>query len=123
MPALDEDTSTTVVAAPARTAAVAPASGDARPKHLPPYAVILHNDDKNTFEFVIETLAKVFHYDEQRAVQLTMEAHRAGRAAVWLGAKEHAELKVEQIRSRGAGPVMAHAGALPLRATIEPLAR
>ena len=91
----------------------------ARPKRLPPYAVILHNDNLNTFEFVIETIQKVFHYDEQRATKLTMEAHRTGRAAVWSGQKEHAELKAELVRSRGADPVMRDRGAMPLRVTIE----
>ena len=40
-----------------------PAPGtDTRPKLQPPYAVILHNDPINGFDFVITVLKKVFRY-------------------------------------------------------------
>jgi ATP-dependent Clp protease adaptor protein ClpS len=64
---------------------------------LPPYNVILENDDYHSFEFVIEVLRKVLGCTEQRAFQLTEEAHTKGRAVIWSGAKEVAELKVEQV--------------------------
>jgi ATP-dependent Clp protease adaptor protein ClpS len=92
-----------------------------RREFLPPHAVVLHNDDLNTFEFVIETLRRVFGYDLARARALTLRAHTDGRAAVWTGAKEHAEFKADQVRSRGADPVMRSRGALPLRVTMEAL--
>lgn len=90
-------------------------------KRQPPYVVILHNDDINTFDFVIETLRKVFGYELEKCVQLALDAHNQGRRAIWSGALEVAELKVDQIRSRGADPQMKNKGALPLRVTIEPL--
>ncbi len=86
---------------------------------LPPYAVVLHNDDVNTFEFVIGVIQKVFRYDFQKAVILTLEAHALGRSIVWSGSLELAELKADQIRSCGADPVMKDKGALPLRVSIE----
>jgi ATP-dependent Clp protease adaptor protein ClpS len=64
---------------------------------LPPYHVILENDDDHTFEFVVSVLQKVFRVTEQQATVLTMEAHTKGRAIVWTGAKEVAELRVEQM--------------------------
>jgi len=64
---------------------------------LPPYNVILENDDYHSFEFVIEVLRKVLGCSEQRAFQLTEEAHTKGRAVIWSGPKEVAELKVEQV--------------------------
>ena len=70
-----------------------------QPRHLPPYHVILENDDYHSFEFVIDVLVKVLHYEPLKAAQLALAAHRAGRAVVWTGSKEVAELKVEQIRS------------------------
>src|SRR5262245_42890 len=68
-------------------------------RQLPPYNVVLLNDDDHTVEFVIEVLFKVFGYTLERCVQLTLMAHTSGRSIVWTGSKEVAELKVEQIRT------------------------
>ena len=92
-----------------------------RRKRQPRYAVVLHNDDLNTFEFVIGVLQKVFHYDQPKAYQLTFRAHVSGRTAVWTGVLEVAELKADQIRSCGADPLRAADGAGPLRVTVEPM--
>lgn len=56
-------------------------------RRQPPYAVILHNDDINTFEFVIGVLQKVFGYDLLKAVVLTTQAHFAGRVCYMSFAK------------------------------------
>jgi ATP-dependent Clp protease adaptor protein ClpS len=66
-------------------------------KRLPPYNVILENDDHHSMEFVVDTLVKVFSYPQEQCVQLMMQAHETGRAVVWTGPKEVAELKAEQI--------------------------
>jgi ATP-dependent Clp protease adaptor protein ClpS len=68
-------------------------------KRLPPYNVILLNDDDHSMEFVVMVLVKVFSYELEKCVQLMLHAHTTGRAIVWTGAKEVAELKVEQIRT------------------------
>lgn len=104
-----------------RSTKLAQAEEKPRTKRQPPYAVILHNDDYNTMDFVVLVLAKVFHMGLQKAVALMAEAHTKGRCVVWSGALEHAELKADQIRSCGADPVMKAHGALPLRVTVEPL--
>ena len=90
-------------------------------KRQPPYAVVLHNDDLNTFEFVVGVLRKVFNYDLAKATQLMLNAHRQGRSIVWSGQLEIAELKADQIRSCGPDPEMKASGALALRVTIEPV--
>ena len=66
---------------------------------LPPYNVILENDDHHSMEFVIEVLQKALGYNEQRSYQLMMLAHESGQAIVWTGSKEVAELKLEQMLS------------------------
>lgn len=66
-------------------------------KQLPPYHVIILNDDLHTIEFVIHVLREVFKFTVEQAVVYTMEAHIKGRAVVWTGSKEVAELKAEQI--------------------------
>jgi ATP-dependent Clp protease adaptor protein ClpS len=68
-------------------------------RQLPPYNVILENDDYHSFEFVVEVLQKALGCNEQRALLLTHEAHTRGRAVVWTGSREVAELKAEQICS------------------------
>ncbi len=71
----------------------------ARPKRLPPYHVVLENDDHHSFEFVLGVLMKVLGCTVERAFQFALEAHTTGRAVVWTGAKEVAELKADQIRT------------------------
>ncbi len=66
---------------------------------LPPYHVILENDDHHTMEFVVDVLCKALGFTEQKAFLLMHEAHTKGRAVVWTGSKEVAELKAEQIQS------------------------
>ncbi len=90
-------------------------------KRQPPYAVVLHNDDVNGFDFVIEVLRKVFHYERLKAELLTLQAHETGRAVIWSGSLEVAELKADQVRACGPDPRMSALGAVPLRVTLEPL--
>ena len=49
------------------------------------------------------------------------EAHEKGRAVVWVGALEVAELKADQIHSCGADP-RAERRAQPLGVSVEPAA-
>jgi ATP-dependent Clp protease adaptor protein ClpS len=92
-----------------------------KPKPQPPYAVILHNDPINGFEYVIGVLRKVFRYGGMRAFVLTLRAHLTGRSAVWIGPLEVAELKADQIRSAGPDPKKIKSGAGPLGVSIEPI--
>lgn len=95
---------------------------ETKTRRQPPYAVILHNDDLNTQEFVVSVLRKVFGYTVEKCVELMLEAHEKGRAAVWIGALEVAELKADQIRSCGPDPVQKAKGATTLGVTVEPAA-
>jgi ATP-dependent Clp protease adaptor protein ClpS len=70
-----------------------------RTRRVPPFNVILENDDHHSFEFVVDVLIKSLGYSQERAFQLTNQAHTSGRAVIWTGTKEVAELKVDQIRS------------------------
>src|SRR5262249_53084025 len=68
-------------------------------RRLPPYNVILENDDHHTMEFVLDVLQKALGYDQPKSYQLMMLAHETGRSIVWTGSKEVAELKAEQMTS------------------------
>ena len=72
---------------------------DVQVRLLPPFNVILENDDYHSMEFVIGVLQKALGYNEQRSFQLMMLAHESGQAIVWTGSKEVAELKMEQMQS------------------------
>ena len=89
-------------------------------RRVPPYHVVLANDEDHTIEFVIDVLRKVLGAPLERAVQLTMEAHTAGRAVIWTGPKEVAELKVEQIRTFHETRTLDNAQLGPLSCGIEP---
>lgn len=95
--------------------------GKQKPKKLPPYAVVVLNDDEHTFAYVIETFMKVFGYDQTRSFQLANEIHVQGRAIVWTGPKEVAELKRDQIRSAGPDLFASKKVTYPLGVVLEPL--
>ena len=56
---------------------------DAKPKQQPPYAVVLFNDEDHTFQYVVETLMKVFGYPKRRATRSRCKS--TTRARAWCG--------------------------------------
>jgi ATP-dependent Clp protease adaptor protein ClpS len=72
---------------------------ETRTRRVPPYHVILENDDHHSMQFVVEVLCRALGCAMERAVELMMEAHNSGRAVVWTGSREVAELKAEQIKT------------------------
>ncbi len=76
---------------------------------LPPWNVILHNDDHNSMDHVIASLlASVQSLTPERAVEIMFTAHEHGQAVVVSCVKEAAEHYRDRLESRG------------LTATIEP---
>ena len=92
-----------------------------KPKKQPPYAVIVFNDEEHTFEYVTETLMKVFGHPHGKSYALSLQIHNAGKAIVWSGSREVAELKRDQICSAGPDFYGGQKVDFPLRVTIEPL--
>ena len=90
----------------------APSTGideEALTRLVPPYNVILHNDDHNDMNHVVRSLLKcVPSLSAERAAAIMLEAHLRGRAAVITCPKETAELYRDRLESCG------------LTATIEP---
>ncbi len=66
---------------------------------LPPYRVMLHNDDVNTFEHVIRAILRLTPLNEKEAATRAMEAHETGVALLLVTHRERAELYVEQFAS------------------------
>ncbi|MFM7470449.1 MAG: ATP-dependent Clp protease adapter ClpS [Nodosilinea sp.] len=78
-------------------------------KPAPRYRVLLHNDDFNSMEYVVESLLKVVpSLTTPQAVDIMMQAHSAGVALVITCALEPAEFYSEGL------------GSLGLTSTIEP---
>lgn len=67
-----------------------------RTRQLPPFRVILHNDNVNTVEHVVRTIVKLTPLNEQEAAARTLEAHESGSSVLLVTHKERAELYVEQ---------------------------
>jgi len=78
-------------------------------KLAPQYRVLLHNDDHNSMEYVVQVLlATVPSLTQPQAVSIMMEAHSSGVALVITCAQEPAEFYCETLKSHG------------LTSTIEP---
>lgn len=73
-----------------------PAPPQKKPKKLPPFKVLLHNDDVNTFEHVIASILKLTTLEPQQAILRTLEAHELGVALLLVTHLERAELYQEQ---------------------------
>lgn len=63
---------------------------------LPPYRVVLHNDDVNTFDHVIITIVKLTPLELEDAADRALEAHETGQSVLLVTHRERAELYVEQ---------------------------
>jgi len=70
------------------------------PGMMPPWKVLLHNDDKNTFEHVIITIIDLTPLKEEDAVLRALEADKTGVALLLVTHKERAELYQEQFQSK-----------------------
>jgi ATP-dependent Clp protease adaptor protein ClpS len=66
------------------------------------WRVIVLNDDHNTFDHVAHALARTIPgVDVARGFQFANRIHTSGRAIVWSGHREPAELYWEQLKGEG----------------------
>ena len=73
----------------------------APPKRLPPYHVVLLNDNDHTYDYVIEMLGTIFGYNPTKGFLMADQLNPHGRVIVLTTHKEHAELKRDQIHAFG----------------------
>jgi ATP-dependent Clp protease adaptor protein ClpS len=67
-----------------------------------PVSIVVLNDDHNTFEGVARILSRFLPgVDYARGMSLANEIHTRGRARVWRGDREPAELYWQQLRDSG----------------------
>lgn len=64
-------------------------------------SLVVHNDDVNTFDWVIETLMDVCQHTLEQAEQCTILIHYKGKASVKNGTFEELQPMKEAILERG----------------------
>ena len=90
-----------------------------RSRKAPLYHVILHDDDKHTYQYVIAMLMQLFGKTAEQAYQHAREVDTSGVTIVDTTTLERAELKRDQIRAFGADPLIQNSPG-SMSATIEP---
>ena len=90
-----------------------------KPRKLPPYNVVLLDDNDHSYEYVIVMLRVLFGHTEQMGYKLATQVDTAGRAIVMTTHRELAELKRDQIHAYGADEYVATSKG-SMSALIEP---
>ena len=90
-----------------------------KPQQLPPYHVVLLDDDEHTYDYVVDMLQALFAHSEGRAFELAKQVDQTGRAIVCTTHRERAELKRDQILGYG-GDVRVSRCRGSMRAVVEP---
>ena len=91
------------------------------PRRQPLYAVVVLNDDDHTYDYVVSGLCKVFGYSTEKSFLLAQTIDLTGRAVVWTGMLEVAELKRDQILGLGPDRWASRTVKYPLGVVLEPL--
>lgn len=81
------------------------------------YAVLLHNDDYTTMEFVVEVLTSDFSKPHEEAVGIMLKIHHEGKAVAGIYPYDIAESKIAKVTEK------ARRSGFPLKLTMEPLER
>ena len=86
---------------------------------MPPYNVVLLDDEDHSYEYVILMLKKVFGHPVKRGYEMAVEVDTKGRVVVLTTHLEEAELKRDQIHAFGPDPLIPRCKG-SMSATIEP---
>ena len=62
-----------------------------------PWLVIIYDDPVNLMDYVTKVIQRIFGYPREKAEQMMLDVHHRGKSVVWSGARERAELYVEQL--------------------------
>lgn len=63
----------------------------------PPWRVLVLDDPVNLMGYVSRVLMRIFGYPREKADRLMLMVHQQGRAVVWVGDREKAEMYVQQL--------------------------
>ena len=73
--------------------------GSSQPEHWS--VLVLHNDDVNSFEFVMETLEEVCNHTVTQAEQCAMITHYKGKCEIMVGEMNDLRVARHELISRG----------------------
>lgn len=73
---------------------------------LPPYNVVLLDDEDHSYEYVIFMLKKIFGHPVKKGYEMAKEVDTSGRVVVLTTHLEEAELKRDQIHAFGPDPLI-----------------
>jgi len=65
------------------------------------HKLVLHNDDFNTFDFVIESLIEICQHTPEQAEQCAILVHYKGKCTVKTGEMEELKPRHKKLLSRG----------------------
>ncbi|MDR3357874.1 MAG: ATP-dependent Clp protease adaptor ClpS [Desulfovibrio sp.] len=77
------------------------------------YAVLLHNDDYTSMDFVVGVICSVFHKTHEQAAAIMVRVHKQGIGQCGIFTREIAETRVRQVRRK------AQEAGFPLKCTME----
>jgi ATP-dependent Clp protease adaptor protein ClpS len=83
-------------------------------KRLRRYAVVFHNDDYTTMQFVVHVIMKFFRKTETEATHVMLNVHHKGYGVVGVYPRDVAETKVSRVAE------YARAHDHPLKCSAEP---
>jgi ATP-dependent Clp protease adaptor protein ClpS len=86
---------------------------------LPPYNVVLLNDDDHSFDYVVRMMKELFGHPPVKGFKIAMQVDATGRAVVATTNLERAELGRDQIQSFGPDPLVSRCEG-SMSATVEP---
>jgi ATP-dependent Clp protease adaptor protein ClpS len=86
---------------------------------LPPYNVVLLDDNDHSYEYVIFMLKTLFGHPPEKGYKMALEVDSTGRVIVATTHLEDAELKRDQIQTFGPDPLIPRCKG-SMSATVEP---
>jgi ATP-dependent Clp protease adaptor protein ClpS len=86
---------------------------------LPPYNVVLLDDDDHSYEYVIFMLKTLFGHPPEKGYEMAVKVDSTGRVVVATTHLEEAELKRDQIQAFGPDPLIPRCKG-SMSATVEP---
>ncbi|MDE0336558.1 MAG: ATP-dependent Clp protease adaptor ClpS [Caldilineaceae bacterium] len=79
-----------------------------------PWTILVHNDDVTPYEFVVDTLGRVFSLSSEIAETVTWEAHSKGMAPVCSRSRSEAKRLISDAHT------LARSAGYPLAFSMEP---
>jgi ATP-dependent Clp protease adaptor protein ClpS len=88
-------------------------------KYLPQHNIVLLDDNLHTVEYTVKTIVDIFGIANDDAKSMVLNTHQFGKAIIWTGHKELAELKLELLKDRKPEIINGQKIATPLNIILE----